>query len=149
MKPKLIVLSFVLLLLVFTGCGKKGVDVEPGPTNLISTTELVENDEGYIWVVYFYQMNCDTRVNRPGAIMDIRNELDRNITLDFDGPSHYVVSIGDKKTYRLELQPGTYKVMASAPGLKFVPREYGIAVEDFCMYQQLWKRTIRQTTYRR
>ena len=149
MKTKLIVLSFVLLLLLFSGCGRKDVDVTPEQTNLISTMELVENDEGYIWVVYFYRMNCDNRVNAPGAIMNIRNELDRNITLDFDGPSHYVVSIGDKKTYKLKLQPGTYKVMASSPGLKFVPREYGITVDDYCMYQQLWKRTIRSTTYRK
>jgi len=149
MKTKLLVVALILLMAMFVGCGRRTVvESEPGPTNLVSTTELVNNDEGHIWVVYLYRMNCDTAMNSPDAVMDIRNELDRNITLDFDGPSHYVVSIGDKKTYRIRLQPGTYTIMASSPGLKFVPREYGITVDGYCLYQQLWKRTVRETTYR-
>lgn len=149
MKSKLF--TFFGLLLVFLlllGCGRREVETTTGPTNLISSQELVVDEEGRIWVVSLYRIGYDEVNNPPDAVIKIRNELDRNITLDYDGPSHYVVSIGDKKTHRLVVQPGTYKIMASAPGLKYVPREYGITVEGYTLYEQVWRRTVKTTKYR-
>src|SRR4030042_5459559 len=114
MKQKLIFVLFCVLVLLLLKCGDgDAVVTEPaGPTNLISSEQLVVDEEGRVWVVSLYKISYDTVNNPPDALIQIRNELDRNITLDFDGPSHYVVSIGDKKTHELKLQPGTYSIMA-------------------------------------
>jgi hypothetical protein len=150
MKQKLFLVALAVLLLLLVKCGgnDKVVTEPAGPTNLISSEQLVVDEEGRVWVVSLYRVGYDEVNNPPDALIKIRNELDRNITLDFDGPSHYVVSIGDKKTHTLKLEPGTYKIMASAPGLKYVPREYGVTVEGFTLYEQVWKRSIKSTKYR-
>lgn len=139
----------VLVLFLFNcGGGSKVVTQAAGPTNLISSEQLVVDEDGRVWVVSLYKVGYDEVNNPPDAILKIRNELDRNITLDFDGPSHYVVSIGDKKTHTLKMQPGTYKIMASAPGLKYVPRDYGVTVDGYTLYEQVWRRTVKTTKYR-
>lgn len=149
MKSKLFTLvALVMVFLLLMGCGRKEVVTTTGQTNLISSQELVVDEEGRIWIVSLYRVGYDEVNNPPEAVIKIRNELDRNITLDYDGPSHYVVSIGDKKTHRLAVQPGTYRIMASAPGLKYVPREYGITVEGYTLYEQVWRRTVKTTKYR-
>ena len=150
MKQKLffVFVAVLLMLLVKCGGGEKVVTEPTGPTNLISSEQLVVDEEGRVWVVSLYRVGYDEVNNPPDALIKIRNELDRNITLDFDGPSHYVVSIGDKKTHTLKLDPGTYKIMASAPGLKYVPREYGVTVEGYTLYEQVWKRSTKSTKYR-
>jgi hypothetical protein len=150
MKQRLFFIALCVLVLFLFKCGGgDAVVTEPsGSTNLISSEQLVVDEEGRVWVVSLYRVSYDEVNNPPEAMIKIRNELDRNITLDFDGPSHYVVSIGDKKTHTLTLQPGTYNVMASSPGLKYVPRDYGITVEAYTLYEQVWKLSVKSTKYR-
>ncbi len=150
MRQKLfyVVCAVLVLFLINCGRGEKVIIQPAGPTNLISSEQLVVDEEGRVWVVSLYRVGYDEINNPPNAMIKIRNELDRNITLDFDGPSHYVVSIGDRKTHLLKLQPGTYKIMASAPGLKYVPGKYGVTVEGYTLYEQVWRRSIKSTNYR-
>lgn len=150
MKQRIFLVSMAVLLLLLVKCGggEKVVSEPAGSTNLISSEQLVVDEEGRVWVVSLYRVGYDQVNNPPDALVKIRNELDRNITLDFDGPSHYVISIGDNKTHTLKMEPGTYKIMASAPGLKYVPRDYGVTVEGYTLYEQVWKRSVKSTKYR-
>lgn len=144
MKLKIFVLcGIVLLLLILPGCTRINPGTEPG-TNVVKY--VVFEDAGYNWVVIISEVNY-LPDNPPGAVIRIRNDLDRNLTLDFDGPSHYTVSIGDKSETKLEIQEGFYKIMASSPGIRYIPKDYKYFYRDRHVYTQVWQREKLTTTY--
>ncbi len=125
------------------GCGETTVKTTPAePVRFV-----VLEEGGYRWLVVITEM--DYRPDSPpGALVEIRNDLDRNLTVDFDGPSHYTVSIGDRKDRSVRIDAGSYKLMASAPGLSFVPKDYRYTYRDRYVYRQVWRREKISTTYR-
>jgi hypothetical protein len=142
--------SFTLFVLVLafgiffiSGCSSSP-PVNTTPTEPVKYIVLEEG--GFRWFVTITRVDCPAG-NPPGAVVKIRNELDRNITLDFDGPSHYTFSIGDKKQQEVTIQAGSYKLMAAAPGLSFIPRDYKYTYSDGCIYMQVWKGEKLETKY--
>lgn len=144
MKFKIFVLcGIVLLLLILPGCTKVKPGTEPG-ANVVKY--VVFQDAGYEWVVIIKEVEY-LPDNPPGAVIKIRSDLDRNLTLDFDGPSHYTVSIGDKSERTLDVQEGFYKIMASSPGISFTPNDSKYFYADRHVYSQVWYREKLRTKY--
>lgn len=52
------------------------------------------------------------------AIVEVVNTLDRGVSVDLIGASHYDKSISDNRTAQLKVAPGSYNVNVSAPGFK-------------------------------
>jgi|GEM_PF-1807198 hypothetical protein len=126
-----------------SGCGSKP-DVKttaPEPVRFV-----VLEEGGYRWFVVISQVDY-LPDNPPGAVIKIRNELDRNLTVDFDGPSHYTFSIGDKKDQTVNIRAGSYKLMASSPGITFIPKDYRYNYRDRYVYRQVWNREKLSTRY--
>lgn len=144
MRLKIFVLcGMVLLLLVFYSCTRVDVKTEAG-TNVVE--HVVFKGNGYNWVIVISKMTYLPN-NPPGAVIKISNTLDRNLNLDFDGTSHYTVSIGDNSEFTLEVKEGCYKIMASAPGLIYVPENRKDCFSDRWVYSVRWKRKDIITTY--
>jgi hypothetical protein len=125
--------GIVLAMSLLTGC-KKGVRIE-----LPVVRYVVFTDASYQWVAVIAMVK-HLPTNPPGATLKIRNDLDRSLTLDFDGPSHYSISINDHSDTTLEIQEGSYKIMASAPGLAYIPSDIRPFFSDRCVYQWTWFR---------
>jgi hypothetical protein len=53
-----------------------------------------------------------------GAVLEVRNTLDRSVDIDFDGRSHHDLTVKDKRSENLKLPPGTYEVKVTASGFK-------------------------------
>lgn len=49
------------------------------------------------------------------AHVEIRNDLDRAVTLDFDGGRHYDLTVGDHRDASIDVEAGNYRIRASAP----------------------------------
>lgn len=60
--------------------------------------------------------------------LDVRNNLDRSVSIDFDGASHYDLTVGDRRTERVKLPAGSYSMAVSAPGLK--PAKGRVSLEN-------------------
>ncbi len=54
----------------------------------------------------------------PYAVIEMRNGMNRSVSLDFDGPSHYETTLGDKRSSSLQVDGGSYDIRAKAPSLK-------------------------------
>lgn len=80
-------------------------------------------------------------------LVKIMNSLDRNISIDFDGTSHYEVSVGDNKEIKRTFPAGKYKIMISAPGLKFVPDRNKIVLKQNREYLLILKRIPKGIDY--
>jgi hypothetical protein len=139
------VLVMAIAMFFISGCSTNG-NLRFNPTGVKPVQFVVLEEGGYRWFVVISEVNYLPN-NPPGAVVLVRNELDRSITVDFDGPSHYTVSIGDKKEQEITIQPGDYKLMASAPGLSFVPRDYKYSYRDRYVYRQVWQREKLETKY--
>lgn len=142
MKLKIFLLfGAVLLLLVLPNCTRINPTTEPS-----SVKYLLFQDVVYNWVVNISEVKYLPH-NPEGAIIKIRNSLDRTLTLDFDGPSHYMISIGDRTTRILRVHEGSYQIRASAPGLAFVPKNHRYFFKDRYVYKQVWGREKKQIAY--
>jgi hypothetical protein len=141
MKLKIFALcGIALLLVVLPGCTRVNIKTQP------EVKYVFFQDAGYEWVVIISQVSYLPN-NPPGAIIKIRNTLDRNLTLDFDGTSHYGVSIGDNSEHTLEVKEGYYKIMASAPGLTYIPHDEKCFFMDRWVYNLRWVREKSTTRY--
>jgi hypothetical protein len=69
------------------------------------------------------------------SVLDVRNNLDRNLQLDMDGPSHNQVSVGNQNDYRTKVAPGSYRIRASAPAIAHVPGDFSYAFEANALYR--------------
>jgi hypothetical protein len=130
-----------LLLFVLPNCTGTPPVTEPSSEKYVLFQEV-----GYSWVVIITEINYLPN-NPEGAVIKIRNSLDRSLTLDFDGPSHYTISIGDRKTKTIRIQEGSYQIMASAPGLSYVPKNRKYFFKDRYVYKQEWDREKTQVNY--
>lgn len=64
------------------------------------------------------------------ALIDVRNDMDRSVRVDFEGPSISEVSVGPHSTSTIRLDPGSYRVRGSGPALPSIePPGIPIAVE--------------------
>lgn len=86
-------------------------------------------------------------INSSRAVIIIRNELDSNIVVDFDGPSHYTFSIEYKKKREVTIQAGNYELIIAAPGLTYISKDYKYNFRDRFVYRQVWKCEILKTKY--
>ena len=118
-------------------------------SRMISEQQVGKDEFGNVWVARLFENDCDKdRHPADAAMLDIHNDLDRNITLDFDGPTHHEISIGDKRTGTLKLEPGSYGVLVNAPGLKYTPANFTYTVEGHCVYEMTWERINSNTQFR-
>ena len=62
-----------------------------------------------------------TRVSSGQALIIVKNRLDRSVSLDFDGPSHYELNVGDQREGRLRVVPGLYRIRGAAAALASIP----------------------------
>ena len=60
------------------------------------------------------------------ARVEVHNDVDRSVNLDFSGTSHYVLQVGDDRRGTIALDPGTYKVRASATALEGASAEISV-----------------------
>jgi hypothetical protein len=108
-----------------------------GAEQVIARTIASQDDNSFLGLILIKgeDMNEDS-----DPLVKIKNSLDRNISIDFDGPSHYEVSVGDNKEFKRTFPAGKYKLMISAPGLKFVPDKNKAELEQNCEYTLILKR---------
>jgi hypothetical protein len=67
------------------------------------------------------------------AVVEVRNNIDRTINVDFSGPQHYELKVGDRTRGKISIEEGTYTVRISASALK--DGRATIEVEDGTVYQ--------------
>jgi hypothetical protein len=144
MRRKIVLLALAALLVLLAPACKTS-----SGGKMISEKEVASDEFGNVWVARLYEEDCDKdRHPSDEATLNIRNNLDRNITLDFDGPDHHEISIGDKRTATLRLEHGSYGILLNAPGLKYAPGNFSYSLEGHCVYEMTWERIASRTQYR-
>jgi len=144
MRLKWNIVAFCIALSLLVVSCRTGSD-----SKMISEQQVGKDEFGNVWVARLFENDCD-KDRHPGeaAVLDIHNNLDRNITLDFDGPTHHEISIGDKRAGTLKLEAGSYGVLINAPGLKYTPANFTYTVQGHCVYEMTWERILANTQFR-
>jgi hypothetical protein len=126
-------------------CLASWLTAQVGSEQVIARTIASQDDNSFLGLILIKgeDMNEDS-----DPLVKIKNSLDRNISIDFDGPSHYEVSVGDNKEFKRTFPPGKYKLMISAPGLKFVPDKNKAELEWNCEYTLILKRFPTSVEYK-
>lgn len=111
---------------------------------IIARTDIVQDDGSVLALVLIENDEVEVEGKEVEQDLDpfvtIKNSLDRNISIDLDGVNHYEVSLGDKKEAKKTFPAGDYKIMISAPSLKFVPDKDKVTLEENCTYSLILKR---------
>lgn len=138
--------AILLLSLTMIHCGPDDPVTEPEPEReqLIAKT-VVAQDDGSILGLFFVQTGSSNEDEDP--LITIKNTLDRNIVIDFDGTSHYEVSLGDNKETKKTYPEGYYKIMISAGSFKFVPNKDKVEMEREHEYLLILRRIPIGTEY--
>ena len=110
-------------------------DVEPG--QVIAKTVATQDDNSVLGLILIKGENMN---EDSDPLVKIMNSLDRNISIDFDGTAHYEISVGDNKEFKRTFPAGKYKIMISAPGLKFVPDKNKASLKRNHEYTLILKR---------
>jgi len=66
------------------------------------------------------------------AVIEVRNNIDRTINVDFSGPQHFELKVGDKRRAKISVEEGVYTVRVSATSLK--DGKSRIEVDDGTVY---------------
>jgi hypothetical protein len=111
-------------------------DVEKG--QVIARAVSTQDDNSVLGLILIKSEDMIRVDSDP--FVTIMNSLDRNIAIDFDGTSHYEVSVGDNKEIKRTFPAGKYKIMISAPGLKFVPDRNKVSLKRNREYSLILKR---------
>jgi hypothetical protein len=143
MKFARVVLLAALIAMALTLAGCRTAD-----SRMVCQHTVKFEDISEVWIVRTYEVDCDKNDYPGEATIKFRNNLDRNITIDMDGPSHYEFSIGDRRDYKQTVQPGSYNIMAQAPGLRYIPENYSCTFEGHCVYEQEWIKGTEKVNYR-
>ncbi len=130
---KRIVLPIVLLTFVaaVTACGHK----EETKVVNANPNEMGHLGRGDAQLVLGSLVKTDDEIKGDDvdfAYLDVKNTLNRTISIDFIGNGHVELSVGDTKSGRAELAAGSYTVSVSAPGLK--PAKGNISVRKKKIY---------------
>lgn len=97
----------LLALLVVTACPPPPVP-EPQPVPQPSVysrnvqLDLIFTDRG--------AAQTDAR-----AVIDVKNEVDRAVTIDYEGARHYDMTVGDHRDASIQIESGTYRLRVAAP----------------------------------
>ncbi len=142
----------VVLLSFLAGCVSTPapvVVVQPAPpqdsgsqrVNEAGQSFTVPIDEHTVWRVNIRRV--ETGLDNPDkAVVEIKNELDRSIMVDFSSTrSHYTPSIGDFSSVRIEVDPGSYELRPSAPSLGSVPDQITYSFTGGTHYKMTWTRS--------
>lgn len=143
MKPRLFIFTGIVLILLI-GCGGYDTETEPAPPD---NQSVILKTENYQWMAGFTLVDRNENSYPAEAVLVIHNRVDRNVTVDFDGPIHKTVSLGDNARKTINLSPGTYKIMASSPGLPYVPSDYGQTLEAYTKYSLVFTKKKLKTNY--
>jgi hypothetical protein len=138
--------AVLLLPLTMIHCGGEDPVSEPEPEReqLVAKT-VVAQDDGSILGLFFVQTGSSNENEDP--LIMIKNTLDRNIVIDFDGTNHYEVSLGDHKETKKSFPEGWYKIMVSAGSFKFVPNKDKVEIEREHEYSLILRRIPIGTEY--
>jgi hypothetical protein len=52
------------------------------------------------------------------AVVEVRNNIDRTIMVDFSGPQHFELEVADNNRAKITIEEGEYTVRVSASSLK-------------------------------
>ena len=143
MRLKRIIIALIPAVLLL-GCGGSNIESQPPPGE---ARTVILQTENYQWVAGFQIVEQDESRYPAEAILVIQNRVDRNVTVDFDGPIHKTVSLGDKAQRTINLPAGTYKIMASSPGLPYVPSDYGQTLQSHTKYSLVFTKKKLKTSY--
>ena len=143
---KNVFLIFMVLCLFFAYCGG-GRQIEPMPQAydmVILNTQSLQ-DDGTVLVLKVVKLAKPTTSSFP--MIGIVNDLDRAVKLDFDGASHYTETVSDRREKKIEIMPGTYKILIAAPGLNFSPPKDLVNFSSNTMYVVGIKRLKEKVEY--
>ncbi len=119
----------LVLSIVFAGCASSGGG--RGGT--------VRVDDHTVWRYYIQELDDDLD-DESKAIVEIVNQLDRSLSIEFVGSRSYSASVSDHSAGRVVIDPGSYKLRPSAPSLGFIPGQAGGHFDGGVLYRLTWER---------
>ncbi len=105
-------------------------------------------DEHTVWRVHIQRLEVGLD-DTSKAVVEIKNELDRSITVEFGSTlSHYSPLVGDFSSIKIEVDKGTYDLRPSGPSLGSIPAQVTYSFEGGSLYKMTWSRSHEKVSPR-